>query len=194
MLSYSEILSGRYIVLDGQPYEVISSQTSKKSRQKASNQTKLRNLVSRKVVERAFHQSDSVKEADVEKIAVTYLYSRSLPAGRQEYWFCVEGNPKERFTLSDEVAGDSAKFLKQHTVVEALRFDDNIVGVNPPIKVDLTVKEAPPGIRGDTAQGGTKQAVLETGITVSVPLFIEVGDVVRINTETGQYVERVEKA
>ena len=194
MLSYNEILPGRYIVLDGQPYEVISSQTSRKSRQKASNQAKLKNLISGKVVERTFHQSDNVEEADVEKVAVTYLYARCLPAGRQEYWFCEEGNPKSRFNLSEDIVGNSTKFLKQHAAATALRFGSSFVDIRPPIKVDLVVTEAPPGIRGDTAQGGTKQVVLETGAIVNTPLFIETGDVVRVNTETGQYVERVEKS
>lgn len=193
MLSYNEITSGRCIVLDGQPYEVLSSQTTKKSRQKASAQAKLKNLISGKVVERSFHQADNVEEADISKENVVYLYTRLLPAGRQ-HWFCEDGNPKNRFSLSDDVVGDHTKFLKQNALAEVLKFGNNIVGLHIPIKIDLAVAEAPPGIRGNTSEGGTKHVVLETGATVSVPLFIEEGDIIKINTETGLYTERVTKA
>ncbi len=189
MLSYSDITSGRYIVLDNEPYEVLSNQISKKSRQKASNQTKLRSLKTGKVTEKAFHQSDSVEEAEILKEDAVFLYHN-----RGEYWFHEEGDKSARFALSDELLGNKGQYLKENTTITILRFNEDIIGVDLPIKIDLLVSEAPPAVRGNTAQGGNKQVVLETGTIVSTPLFINKGDIVRINTETGQYVERVKKA
>jgi len=185
MLSYNEISPKKTIIIDGEPYEVISSQTVKKQRQKPTNQTKLRNLLTGSVTERAFRQSDKVKEAEIEKREIKYIYNN-----REEFWFSDPDNPKDRFPLKESIIGERAKFLKQDTLVEAKFFNENIIGVVLPIKVDLVVTEAPPATKGNTAQSGNKQVVLETGATVTTPLFIEVGDSIRINTETGEYVER----
>lgn len=196
VLSYSDIVPKKIITLDGEPYEVLSSHVFRMQMRKPVNQTKLRNLKSGKVTERSFHQAETIPEADVEYEDITYLYSRPrLPAGRQgEYWFSEKGNPKNRFKLDETIIGDVGHFLKQNSEVEAMRFEGDIIGIHLPIKLDLMVKEAPPAVKGNTAQGGTKQVTLETGAVVSAPLFINEGDVVRVNTETGQYVERVEKA
>ncbi|PIT90920.1 elongation factor P [Candidatus Kaiserbacteria bacterium CG10_big_fil_rev_8_21_14_0_10_49_17] len=188
MLNYNEIQSKKTIILDGEPYIVLSAQTVKKQRQKPTNQTKLKNLVTGSVVERTFHQSDKVDEADIEKREVKYLYSN-----KGESWFCNPNKPSDRFLIDAELISDSLPYMKENEVVEALVFDEKIIGVSIPIKVDLKVTEAPPAVRGDTAQGGTKQVVLETGATTITPLFINEGDVIRINTETGEYVERVGK-
>ena len=103
-------------------------------------------------------------------------------------------DPSKRFAFKEDIVGAAARFLKPNTEVMAVKFGDQIMNIQAPIKVDLKVKETPPGIRGDTAQGGTKVATLETGATVNVPLFVNAGDLVRINTETGDYVERMEKS
>lgn len=194
MLSYNDVTQKKVIVLNGEPYEVLSSHVFRKQQRKPVNQTKLRSLTSGRVIERTFHQSDTIEEADVSRKNVVYLYTKTLPSGTREHWFSEEGNPKARFTLPDDVVGNVPLYVPENAMVEALLFEDNIVGVRAPIKVDLRVTEAPPAVRGDTAQGGTKQVVLETGAAVNVPLFIQEDDVVRINTETGSYVERVEKA
>lgn len=189
VLAYSEVVPKKIITLDGEPYEVLSSHVFRMQMRKPVNQTKLRNLRSGKVVERSFHQSETVPEADVEYENITYLY-----AHRDEYWFSEKDNPKNRYKLDETLIGDIGHFLKQNSDVEAMRFEGDIIGIHLPIKLDLMVKEAPPAVKGNTAQGGTKQVRLETGATVNTPLFINEGDVVRINTDTGQYVERVEKA
>jgi len=189
MLEYNQITAGKYIILDGDPYEILTSQTSKKSRQKASNQTKLKNVISGSVTEKAFHQSDKVEEAELEKIIITYLYHN-----KGEYWFCEEGNPKNRFQLDDEHIGEKGQYLKENTPVESLVFNEKVIGITLPIKMDLKVVQAPPGIKGNTVQGGSKQVELETGATISTPLFINEGDIIRVNTETNSYVERVEKS
>lgn len=186
MLNYNDITIRKYIVLDGEPYEVVTSQITKKSRQKASNQVKLKSLITGKVVEKAFHQSDSVEEAMILKKKVVYLYSN-----KGEMWFHHEGDPKDRFSILENPA---INFLKENTIVNAMVFDDEVVNIKLPTKVDLKVSEAPPGIKGNTTQGGNKQVTLETGTVISTPLFINQGDVIKINTESGEYVERVTKS
>ena len=189
MLNYNEILPGRVILVDGAPYSVLASQTTKKSRQKPSNQTKLKNLITGSVTEKAFHQSDNVEEAEIEVRTLVFIYERN-----GEWFFHPEGNKQDRFSLPDDVVGDARKYMKPNEPIEANLFDDQVVSLKVPIKVNLKVTEAPPSIRGNTSGGGNKQVTLETGAVVATPLFIETGDVISINTETNSYVERVEKA
>ncbi len=189
MLSYNEVLPKTVITLDGDPYEVLSSHIFRMQMRKPVNQTKLRNLRTGKVTERSFHQAETIKEADMEYEDITFLYHH-----RGEYWFCEEGNPKNRFKLDEELIGDRGHYLKENSLVEAMRFEEEVIGIKLPIKVDLTVKEAPPAVKGNTVQGGTKIVVLETGATVNAPMFINEGDIIRINTDTGEYVERVSKS
>ena len=188
MLEYNEILKGKVILLDGQPYEVLDAHVFRKQQRKPVNQTKLRHLITGKVTEQAFHVSEKVEEADLSTKQVKFLYT-----SKGERWFCAENNPADRFKLTEETIGTGAQFLKTNAIVEALVFDQKIIGVRVPIKVDLLVKEAPPAVRGDTARGGSKEIILETGATVQAPLFVNEGDVVRINTALGTYVERVDK-
>ena len=188
MLEYSEILPKKVILLDGQPYEVLDAHVFRKQQRKPVNQTKLRHLITGKVTEQSFHVSEKVEEADLSTRNVKYLYSN-----RGEWWFAAENNPADRFELPQDTVGIAGQFLKPNTVVEALVFDEKIIAVRVPVKVDLLVKEAPPAVRGNTAQGGNKQITLETGATINAPLFVNEGDVVRVNTELGTYVERVDK-
>jgi elongation factor P len=188
MLEYNEILPKRVILLDGEPYEVLDAHVFRKQQRKPVNQTKLRHLITGKVTEQAFHQAEKVEEADLSTREVKFLYHN-----KGEYWFCAVNNPADRFKLEDDIVGTAGAFMKPNSVIEAQIFDENIIAVRIPIKVELVVKEAPPAVRGNTAQGGSKQIVLETGATVNAPLFVNEGDIVRINTETGSYVERVDK-
>ncbi|HYF13049.1 MAG TPA: elongation factor P [Candidatus Paceibacterota bacterium] len=188
MLEYNEILPKKFILMDGAPYEVLDAHVFRKQQRKPVNQTKLRHLITGKVTEASFHVSDKVEEADLSLKSAKYLYSN-----RGEYWFCSPTNPADRFALTQDVIGPAAIFLKPNTVVDALIFNDKIISMRVPIKVELTVKEAPPAVRGNTAQGGTKQVTLETGAIINAPLFVNEGDIVRVNTETGNYVERVDK-
>ena len=185
MLEYNEILPKKIILLDGEPYEVLDAHVFRKQQRKPVNQTKLRHYITGKVTEHAFHVSEKVAEAELSSRKVKYLYEN-----KGEYWFCSEKDPSDRFSLSETVLGPGMKFLKANSVVDALVFDERIISIKIPIKVELKVKEAPPAVRGNTAQGGTKQITLETGATVNAPLFINEGDMVRINTEIGEYVER----
>lgn len=188
MLEYSEILPKKVILLDGAPYEVLDAHVFRKQMRKPVNQTKLRNLLTGKVTEQAFHQSEKAEEAEITSRTVKFLYQN-----RGEWWFCDEKNPSDRFTVGEHIAGSAAKFIKVNSSVEALLFNEKIMTIRVPIKVELVVTEAAPAVRGNTAQGATKQIILETGTTIYGPLFINEGDILRINTETGEYVERVEK-
>jgi elongation factor P len=196
MLEYNEILKGKVILLGTEPYEVLDAHVFRKQQRKPVNQTKLRHLITGKVTEQAFHVSEKVPEADLALKNVKFLYKN-----KGEWWFCAENNPADRFQLSDETVGEQGKYIKPNTIIEALLFDDpaidqdegKIIGLKMPIKVDLKVTSAPPAVKGNTAQGGSKEITLETGATIQAPLFINEGDIVRINTELGQYVERVDK-
>lgn len=188
-LSYNEILPKKVIIHNDEPFVVLSAHVFRKQQRKPVNQTKLRGLKSGKVVEQTFHQNETAREADIERRTITFIYEN-----RGEYTFCTLGNPGDRFTLSSEIVGPQGRFLKPQTDVEALVYDDEIIGVTLPIKTELAVKEADPAVKGNTSQGATKEVVLETGATIQVPMFINPGDVIRVNTETGEYTERVEKA
>ncbi|OGN00563.1 MAG: hypothetical protein A3B91_01665 [Candidatus Yanofskybacteria bacterium RIFCSPHIGHO2_02_FULL_41_29] len=187
-LGVNELKLKTFFIYEGQPYVVLETHHLKMQQRRPTVQVKMRNLINGKVLERNFAQSDVFEEADVERQKVKYLY-----AHRDKYWFSYEREPSKRFELAEDILGSSTKFLKESTVLEAILFEGKIITVDLPIKMDFKVIEAPPAIRGDTAQGGVKQVKIETGATINVPLFINEGDVVRINTETGEYVERVEK-
>ncbi len=188
LLEYSEVTEKKFIVLDGQPYEVISSHVFRKQQRKPVNATKLKNLMSGKVTEYSFHVSEKVEQAEIDSREVKYLYNN-----RGEWWFNEADDPSKRFKVTDEQIGPQGKFLKPNTVVEQFLFRDTPMGFKMPITADLKVTDAPPGIKGDTATGGQKVVTLETGATISVPLFVNEGDVIRLNTETGEYRERVGK-
>lgn len=174
--------------MDNQPYEVLESNFLRMQQRKAVVQAKIRNLASGKVLDRNFQPSDHLEEIELEKKSAVFIYQ-----SKGEFWFHEEGNPKNRFSLSVEVAGEAANFLKTNTLISAVSFNDKVIKIIMPIKMDLKVTEAPPSIKGNTAQGGTKVVELETGVKISAPLFINTGDMIRVNTETGEYVERAEK-
>lgn len=187
MLEYNEIVERKYIVMDGNPYEVIDSHVFRKQQRKPVNATKLKNLITGKVAEVSFHVSEKVEEAEISKKDAKFLYTN-----KGEYWFCEPQDPSKRFKLEEEMIGSGAKFLKPNSTVSVLVFDEKIIGVKLPIKVDLKVTEAHDATKGNTAQGATKEVKVETGASVYVPMFIKEGEMIRINTETGDYVERAE--
>lgn len=186
MLEYNEIKPRKVIVYEGEPFEVLTSHVFRKQQRKPVNAVKMKNLLTGKVMEISFHQSEKAEEAEVDKRKVKYLY-----ANRGEYWFCEEKDPGKRFSLTEEEVGDQIKFVKQNNFVELISFEGKLLGIEVPIKVQLKVTEAAPAVKGNTAQGGLKQITLETGMTIYVPMFVNEGDIIRINTETGEYVERV---
>ncbi len=186
MLEYNEIVERKYIVLDGTPYEVIDSHVFRKQQRKPVNATKLKNLISGKMTEQSFHVSEKVEEAEIDKKDVKFLY-----ANKGEYWFCEIEDPSKRFKIEEEMIGIGAKFMKTNAIISLLMFREKIIGVKMPVKVELKVTEAQDATKGNTAQGATKSVTVETGATVFVPMFIKEGEIIRINTDTGEYSERV---
>jgi len=192
MLDYNEVRERRYIVLDGDPYEVLESQVSRKQQRKPVNQTKLRNLISGGTRQHTFHYADTVEEASIERKDIRYLFSKPNRQNNEvEYWFSDVADKSNRFEVSANVLGNKMNYIKENAEVTALLFNETIIGIDIPIKVELQVVEAPPNIKGNTASGADKKVTLETGAVVTTPVFIEVGDVIRVNTDTGSYVERV---
>ncbi len=190
VLDYNEIKPKKVIVHQGIPFEIVENHVARTNQRKPQNQVKMRNLLNGKVIPETFHATESVEEADVRRESAKFLY-----AAKGEFWFCDPKDLKNRYTIASDLIGDNAKYLKTDTVVDVVIWTDSedeekMLGVKLPIKVTLEVKEAPPAIKGDTAAGGGKMVTLETGARVVVPLFIEAGEKLVINTETGEYVER----
>lgn len=186
MLEYNEITLGKVIIFDKEPWEVIGSHVFRKQQRKPVNATKLRNLITGRVTEYSFHQSEKAEEAEIDYKDIKFIYAQ-----KGEYWFHEDGDPSKRFTLKEEQIGYGSKFLKKDAMLNAMVFDEKIIGVKLPIKVELKVVEAPPNMKGNTAQGGNKVVKVETGATVNAPLFINDGDVIVVNTLNGEYVSRV---
>jgi elongation factor P len=190
MLEYSEIRERKIIIYEDEPCEVLESHVARTQQRKPQNQVKLKSLLSGRTWNATFHASDKADEAEITKRDVKFLYTN-----RGEYWFADPSNPKDRFQLDEKIIGDTVKFLKPNEMATALVWDDDgeekIISVKLPIKMEYIVKEAPPSIKGNTANGGGKLVTLENGVKLNVPFFIETGDKIRINTETGEYVERV---
>lgn len=194
MLEYNEITVRKYIVVDGAPYEVIENHIARTQQRKPQNQTKVKNLLTGRLSNMTFHASDKVAEAEIDTREAKYLYT-----SKGEYWFCEANNPAKRFKIPADVLGAKSLFLKANTIYDTMVFVDPenengegvLFGIKLDATVDLKVVEAPPGVKGDTARGGNKQVKVETGAMITAPLFVNEGDVIRINTETGEYRERV---
>lgn len=189
ILNYSEILPRKIILIDGQPFEVLDAHVFQKQKSRPVNHTKVKNLLTGSVKEVVFHQFEKAEEADMASREVKYLYEN-----RGEYWFCDPTNPKDRFKLSAELLGAGIAFIKPNSVINATTFNEEIIALRYPVKVELKVTESAPAVRGNTSGNASKIVTLETGATVNVPMFINEGDIIRINTETNEYTERVEKA
>ena len=186
ILAYNEATVGTFIIYEGEPHEVLESRVFRMQQRKPVNATKLRNLITGSVVQPSLHVSDKIEEAELDNKEVKYLYTN-----RNEYWFCEEKDASKRFKLELAMLGDGIRFIKPNSLVDALVFDEKIIGIKLPIKVELKVTEAPPAVKGDTSKGALKQITLETGATINAPLFINEGEMIRVNTGTGEYVERV---
>jgi len=188
MLSYFDLRKGVKFILEDQPYEILEFQQIYKAQDMAVARTKIRNLITGKVLEKTFRQSDTFEEAELEKVEVKFLFSH-----RGKFCFSEADDSRDRFELTEEQIGKGVKFLKPKQLLVGIKFQEKIINVVLPIKVRLKVVEAPPGIKGERVQAGTKPVTLETGTIINAPLFVESGNIVEINTETGEYIRRVEK-
>jgi elongation factor P len=185
-LAYTDLTKGVLFIMDGAPYEVLETHFLRMQQRKAVVQTRIRNLMTGKLLDRNFQASDTFEEAEIERKHAIFIYE-----SKGQYWFHADNNPKERFEVDAEVLGEQGKFLKPQLRVQTMVFEDKVIKVEIPVKMDFKVVEAPPAIKGNTAQGGDKVVTIEGGTRVSTPLFVNEGDTIRINTTTGDYVERV---
>ena len=185
-MEYTELRPGKKIIIDREPYEVVTYEFLRKQQRKAVVKTQLRNLISGRILQKSFQGSDSIEEANLETKPVQFLYRSG------DDFFFMDTTSYDQFSLTKDQVGNAANYLVDGMDVDILMFGSRTLGIELPKKVNLKVTDTPPGVRGDTASTATKPATLETGYVVNVPLFINEGDVVRVNTETGEYVERAE--
>jgi elongation factor P len=187
MASYntSEFKAGLKIMLDGDPFQIVDNEFVKPGKGQAFNRVKVRNLKTGRVVERTFKSGDTVEAADVIDTQMTYLYSDG------EHWHFMDPKSFEQMAADANAVGDAAKWLRAQDTVDVTLYNGEPLTVFAPKTVDLRIVQTDPGIRGDTAQGGTKPATLETGAVAKVPLFIEEGELIRVDTRKGEYVSRV---
>ena len=186
MLNYNDIKPGVAVIVDGEPYLCTWNNIMQKQQRSPVNQTKLRHIIKGNQIEHSFQQRDRLEEAEIETRPAVFIYERN-----GEWFFHDTKDKSTRFSVTEEEMGESGHFLKANTQVDTLWFEGKLFRVKLPIKMELKVTEAPPDVRGNTAQGGSKIVTLETGATLDVPMFVKTGDVIRVNTETGEYVERV---
>ena len=186
MASYStnEFKGGLKIMIDGDPCAIIENEFVKPGKGQAFVRAKIRNLKSGRVVERTYKSGESVEAADVMDVNLQYLYADG------EFWHFMDPKSYEQLAASAEAVGDAVKWLKEQDTCEVTLWNGTPLAVTPPNFVMLTVTDTDPGLRGDTSGGGGKPATLETGAVVRVPLFIEIGETLKIDTRTGEYVSR----
>ncbi len=189
MASYNtnEFKSGLKIILDGDPYTIVENEFVKPGKGQAFNRVKVRNLKTGRVVDRTFKSGDSIEAADVMEVEMQYLYSDG------EQWHFMDQTTFEQHAADATAVGGSSKWLKDQDVCQVTLYNGAPLSVSAPNFVELKITQSDPGLKGDTAQGATKPATLETGATVKVPLFVEEGEVIRIDTRTGEYVSRVKE-
>lgn len=187
MATYStnEFRGGLKILIDGQPYSIVENEFVKPGKGQAFNRVKIRNLTNGRVIERTYKSGESVEAADVMEIDVQYLYTDG------EYWHFMQPESFEQYQASQAVVGDQAKWLKEQDQCTMVLWNDAPLSVEPPMFVHLKVTETDPGLKGDTSGGGNKPAILETGAQVKVPLFIQEGEVIKVDTRNGEYVSRM---
>lgn len=182
--STNEFRAGLKVMLDGDPCSILENEHVKPGKGQAFNRVRLRNLKTGRVWERTFKSGESLEGADVTDRDMQYLYNDG------EFWHFMEPESFEQHQADSKVVGDAAQWLKEQDTVIVTLYNGHPLGVTPPNHVELEIIETDPGIRGDTAQGGSKPAKLSTGAVVKVPLFLSQGEVIRVDTRTGEYVGR----
>jgi len=185
MISTNDFKTGVTIELDGEVYVVVDFQHVKPGKGAAFVRSKLKNVKTGGVIEKTFRAGEKIPRAHVDRKDMQYLYNSG------DFYYFMDMETYEQIPLQEEQLGDSIKFLKENMQVTVMFFDGASIGVELPTFVELEVTETEPGFKGDTATGGSKPAKLETGAVIQVPLFIEIGDVVKVDTRTGEYISRV---
>lgn len=189
MATYStnEFKRGLKVMLDGDPSAIIENEFVKPGKGQAFNRVKFRNLKTGRVIERTFKSGDSIEAADVMDTDMQYLYNDG------EQWHFMDPQSFEQVAADEKAVGDAKQWLKEQDVCTVTLWEGVPISVTPPNHVVLAVTETEPGIRGDTATGGSKPATLETGAVVQVPLFVDVGDLLKVDTRSGEYVSRAKE-
>lgn len=185
MISAGDFRNGMSFEMDGQLYQVLEFQHVKPGKGAAFVRGKLRNLITGSIHERTFNPGDKFQRAIIERKDMQYLYHDG------HLYYFMDTETFEQIPLNEDKLGDSMKFVKENVTVQMLFHKQSVFGVEPPNFVELEITHTEPGYRGDTAQGTTKPATVETGAMVKVPLFVNMGDVIRIDTRSGEYIERV---
>ena len=187
MASYNtnEFRGGLKIIIDGDPCTIIENEFVKPGKGQAFNRVKIRNLRTGRVVEKTFKSGESVEAADIHEQSMQYLYTDG------EFWHFMVPDTYEQLAADDKAVGDARQWLKEEDTCLVTLWNGAPLQVTPPNFVTLSIVETDPGVRGDTAQGGVKPARLDTGAVVRVPLFVEQGEVIRVDTRSGEYVSRV---
>ncbi|MCA9370523.1 MAG: elongation factor P [Candidatus Peregrinibacteria bacterium] len=186
MYVIAELKKGRAVILDGDPYLITWNQFSKSARQGGVMATKMKNLKTGAVIQKTFQGSDKLEPADLGYRKVQYLY------GDGSSFTFMDLQNYDQFELDSDTVGEVSDYLIEGAEMDAMIFGDQPIGINLPATIVMKVTETIPGVKGDTATGGTKPATLESGLTVNVPLFINEGDSVKVNTDTGEYMSRAE--
>ena len=185
MITAGEFRNGVTFEFDGNVYQIVEFQHVKPGKGAAFVRTKLKNVITGGVVEKTFRPTEKMPKAHIERKDYEYLYSDG------DLYYFMDQESFEQMPLNQEQLGDALKFVKENMVVKVLSYKGNVFGIEPPTFVELVVTETEPGFKGDTTTGATKPATLETGATINVPLFVNQEDVIRVDTRTGEYMERV---
>ncbi|HHT92399.1 MAG TPA: elongation factor P [Clostridiaceae bacterium] len=185
MISAGDFRNGITFELDGQVYQVVEFQHVKPGKGAAFVRTKIKNVITGTILEKSFNPSDKMPRAHIERKDMQYLYSDN------GLYYFMDMETYEQLPIDEETVSDALKFVKENDTCKILSYKGNVFGIEPPMFVELEVISTEPGFKGDTATGATKPATVETNAQVKVPLFIENGDVIKIDTRTGDYIERV---
>ena len=185
MVSAGDFKNGLTIEIEGNIFQILEFQHVKPGKGAAFVRTKLKNIISGGVVEKTFRPTEKFENAHIERKEMQYLYQDG------DLYNFMDVETYDQIALNADVVGDALKFVKENENVKICSHKGNVFSVEPPLFVDLEITETEPGFKGDTAQGATKPAIVETGATVMVPLFVETGDVLKIDTRTGEYLSRV---
>jgi elongation factor P len=184
MISAGDFKNGLTIEYENSVYQIIEFQHVKPGKGAAFVRTKLKNIINGGVVEKTFRPTEKYPQARIDRKDMQYLYSDG------ELFHFMDTESYEQLSLNEEAIGDALKFVKEQEMVKVCIHNGNVFAIDPPISVTLQITETEPGFKGDTAQGATKPCTVETGATVYVPLFVEQGDVIKIDTRTGEYLSR----
>ena len=185
--STNEFKNGLKLMIDGEPCNILENETVKPGKGQAFNRIKIRKLISGKIIEKTYRSGESIEGADVMETDLAYLYADG------EFWHFMNNETFEQIAADEKAVGENVKWLKEGDLCVITLWNGSPISVNPPNFVELEITETDPGLKGDTAGTGGKPATLNTGAVVRVPLFIQIGEIVRVDTRTGEYVSRASK-